>query len=345
MMSDNEGKFTLKKILDLDNIVNGSSVEQITDADLTLQHNNKLMQFKYKRPETPSKEPVKPGIYNFKPTPHGCDVIKTELRARKLLSSLVNTKRIVREANTFFNKLDIYEKLNRPKKRGVLLYSAPGLGKSSAITEFCSNMVSKDPGTVILNWPTDQVKSSDVASFLSENTEFTPECTKLVLIIEDIGGGERTYNGDKSVSSSMLNLLDGVSVVFKLPTFIVATTNYPENLLTALVRPGRFDLMLELHPPNSDERKALFEFISGRELLPDEETAIRSKEADGFSIAHIEEIIVRSLLHDKTIEQVIKELDSIRQKQKAGYEAPKKMGFNAASIVDDTDFDYDFHDD
>ena len=42
-MSDNEGKFTLKKILDLDNIINGNSVEEITDADLTLQHNNKLM--------------------------------------------------------------------------------------------------------------------------------------------------------------------------------------------------------------------------------------------------------------------------------------------------------------
>ena len=344
-MSDNEGKFTLKKILDLDNIINGNSVEEITDADLTLQHNNKLMQFKYKRPESPAKEPVKPGIYNFKPTPSGCDIIKTELRPRKLLSSLVNTKRIVREANTFFNKLDVYEKLNRPKKRGVLLYSSPGLGKSSAITQFCSDMVTKDAGTVILNWPTDQVKSSDIASFLSENTEFTKECTKLVLIIEDIGGGEKAFDGNRSVSASMLNLLDGVSVVFKLPTFIVATTNYPENLLGALVRPGRFDLMLELHPPSADERKALFEFISNREMLPEEETAIRSKEADGFSIAHIEEVIVRSLLHDKTIEQVIRELDNIRQKQKAGYEAPKKMGFNAAKIIDDLDFDYNDDDD
>lgn len=340
-MSDNEGTFSLKKVLDLDKVLEGASIDCIGDADLTLQHGKHLMQFKYKKPETATKEPVKPGVYNFKPTHSGCDIVKTELRSRKLLSSLVNTKRIVREANTFFNKLDIYEKLNRPKKRGVLLYSNPGLGKSSAITQFCLDMIAKDPGTVILNWPTDQVKSSDIATFLSEETEFTPECTKLVLIIEDIGGGEKSYSGDKSVSASMLNLLDGVSVVFKLPTFIVATTNYPENLLGALVRPGRFDLMLELHPPTADERKALFEFISSREMLPEEEAALKSKEADGFSIAHIEEIIVRSLLHDKSVEQVIKELDTIRQKQKSGYEAPKKMGFNAPSYADQFDFDYD----
>lgn len=212
---------------------------------------------------------------------------------------------------------------------------------TAAISQFCSDMMVKDPGTVVLNWPTDQVKSSDVCRFLATFTEFTPECTKLILIIEDIGGGEKDYDRDRSVSSSLLNLLDGVDFVFKLPTFIVATTNHPENLLGALAdRPGRFDLMLELRAPKAEERVALLKFIAKRDLTEDEVEAISHEKANAFSIAHLEEIVVRSMLHDKPIAKVIEELAIHGQKFKKGFE-PKKagVGFSASmrNILDDLD--------
>lgn len=344
---NNEGTFKIKKVIDLAHAIAGSGdLSIVGEADLTFQHGQHIIQYEYTKPENRKKEPVNPGIYNFTSSQNGIDLVKIELRPRKLLTSIINTKRIVREANTFFNKLDIYDKLNRPKKRGVLLYSAPGLGKTSAISYFSSEMVVKDSGTVILNWPTDQVKASEVAAFLSEVTEFTKECTKLVLIIEDIGGGAKDAGTDRSVPSSLLNLLDGVNVVFKLPTFIVATTNHPENLLGALAnRPGRFDLMLELKPPSAEERVELLKFIAGRDITIEEITAISSDDAKDFSIAHIEEVVVRSMLHDKSIEQVVVELAMHGQKFKKGFEdATKKMGFGASRSTDD-DFDFDYGDD
>jgi hypothetical protein len=42
-----------------------------------------------------------------------------------------------------------------------------------------------------------------------------------------------------------------------------------------------------------------------------------------FSIAHIEEIVVRSLLHDKSIPQVIKELVDHSARYKRGFEKKK----------------------
>ena len=57
------------------------------------------------------------------------------------------------------------------------------------------------------------------------------------------------------------------------------------------------------------------------------------KGAENFSIAHLEEIVVRSLLHDKTIPVVIKELVEHSAKYKRGFE--KKRGGMAMSAYDD----------
>jgi ATP-dependent 26S proteasome regulatory subunit len=149
----------------------------------------------------------------------------------------------------------------------------------------------------------------------------------MILIIEDIGGGEREQGSRSSVDSGLLNLLDGMSVSFKLPTFIMATTNYPEHLLEALAdRPGRFDLMIELTPPNAEERVQLLEFLSKKSLTDDEKKAISSKDADNFSIAHLEEIIVRSMLHKKSIATVIKELVEHTRRFNKEFQKPKNLG-------------------
>jgi SpoVK/Ycf46/Vps4 family AAA+-type ATPase len=126
----------------------------------------------------------------------------------------------------------------------------------------------------------------------------------------------------------MLNLLDGVGMMFRLPTFIVATTNHPENLLESLAdRPGRFDLMLKLEPPSSEERVNLLNFIAKRDLTPEEVIAISDKSLDKFSIAHLEEIVVRSELHDKTYKQVIDELLDHQKKISKGFEERRSVGF------------------
>lgn len=327
--------FKIKKITDLEKVAKGHEKDTfLPESDLTVQHEQYLLQYEYQRPDEQKKETVGPGVYTLVATPMGVATTKLELRSRNLLTGVVNTTRILTEANTFFNRLDVYEKLNRPKKRGVLLYSSPGLGKTSAISHFCKTMVDSDSGTVVLNWPTDRVKASDVSSFLSTYTEFAPECTKLVLIIEDIGGGNRDYDGDRSVSASLLNMLDGVDFVFRLPTFIIATTNHPENLLGALSdRPGRFDLMLELLPPSTEERLALMAFIAKRELTADEILALSDKKASGFSIAHLEEIVVRSMIHDKSFRTVIEELHAHTTKYKSGFTAKKSsVGFTVATL-------------
>jgi len=49
-------------------------------------------------------------------------------------------------------------------------------------------------------------------------------------------------------------------------------------------------------------------FISKRELTPEEKACLNKKGTEDFSIAHLEEIAVRSLLHDKTYAEVVQEM-------------------------------------
>lgn len=143
----------------------------------------------------------------------------------------------------------------------------------------------------------------------------------MLFVMEDIGGGNaEDYHGPKTADAGLLELLDGASVSFRLPTFIIATTNTPENLLQSLAdRPGRFDQMFELAGPNGDERVELAKYIAKRDLTEDEEDAVFGSDADGLSIAHITEIIIRSELHDKTFKTVIKEMKDHKKKIEAAF--------------------------
>lgn len=309
MAENTEGKFVVKKITTFDDLVSGKEKE-MPESDLCFQNQSHIVQCKYERSEEDRKYEIKPGIFTLAETAAGIQTVKMELKNRDLLGSVDNTRRIIDEARVFFKKLAVYERLGRPKKRGVLLYSKPGMGKTSAIERFCTDFVKEDTGTVVMVWPTSDIEADSVCRFLTTKSEYAKECTRLVLIIEDIGGGERDGEGGRSaVDSGLLNLLDGVGVTFQLPTFIVATTNHPENLLESLAdRPGRFDLMIQLNPPALAEKQALLAFISKRDLSEEEKNCLGMKGAENFSIAHLEEIAVRSELHDKTYAQVVQEL-------------------------------------
>lgn len=333
----NADSFKLIKKTLFKDIADGKE-DTLPESDLCFHNEQYIFQYKLEENDSNIKKLlIKPGIFSAVRSDAGVILVATELRNRPLLKNISNTTKILAEANVFFDRLEVYERLGRPKKRAILLYSKPGLGKTSAICDFSTTMVEKDKGTVIVNWPTSEVEPEEMSRLLSMRSEYAAECTKLVLIMEDIGGGEFEREGRKfDVNSSLLNLLDGVNVAFKIPTFIIATTNYPENLLSSLAdRPGRFDMMLKLEYPSSDERRELLSFILKRGLSDEENEAIVSKGTETMSIAHVEEIAVRAELHGKTIKQVVTELVEHQKMFNSSFTKRNSIGMGLGGNEDD----------
>lgn len=323
-MSVDEGKFILKKKTAFKDMATGAVLE-LPESDLCFQDSENVYQYKFEEPEDDSTHEIEPGSFVLAESMSGLVLKKLEFKPRNLLETASNTARIMKEAGVFFGKLHVYEKLGRPKKRGVLLFSAPGMGKTSAIEKVCSDLMAQDSGTVVIVWPTSEIEADKIVKLLSTNSRYAKECTRMILIIEDIGGGEREGHPSRSgVDSGLLNLLDGIGVIFQLPTFIIATTNHPENLLASLAdRPGRFDLMMKLQPPSHQEKIALMKFICRRDLTQDEEQCLGVKGSEEFSIAHLEEIAVRAELHDKTYAVVVDELIKHKELFKRDFEDKK----------------------
>jgi len=322
-----EGKFVVKKITDFSEIVEGMVIKE---SDLCFQNEKSIIQAEYvKAGNKKEKYIIKPGIYSLAFIGQKVGLEELNLKQRRILTSYDNSKKIIDEADLFFSQKAVYDFLEKDMKRAIMLYSPPGFGKTSAITKLSQKLVKEDKGTVIISWPTCEIEARHVARFLSSRSEYDDSCTRLVFIIEDIGGGEiEDRGGQRGVDSALLDLLDGVSVTFPLSTFIIATTNYPGNLLDALGdRPGRFDEFIELDPPNFKQRKELVSFIAKRDLTGLEEDAV--EKAENFSLAHLAEIVERSMLKSKTYTEVVNEMINHKAKFSKNFEKRKRgLGLN-----------------
>lgn len=328
------GHFKLSKISPFSEMQLGDILPK---SDLAIQDQNNLYQFTYVSEETKKQlTSIKPGTWIMVNTQKGVKLEPVAMTKKRLLLDVANTSAILEEANCFFNNLDVYRELERPLKRGVLLYSEPGLGKSSTISWFCDHAREEDAGTVVIIWPTSKVDACDVEQFFSTDSEYAKEVTRLILVIEDISGGDMDGGIHRKAPASLLNLLDGVTVTFRVPTFIISTTNHPQNLLKSLAdRPGRFDLMMELRPPSAEERVKLLAFIAKRELTEEECEAVSAKDAENLSIAHLDEVVVRSRLHKKSIPETLREILKHREFCAKGFDRSERtMGLGA----DDDDY-------
>lgn len=313
------GIFKVKKITNLDFIKEN---EEIPESDFSiLAPNNKFVQFEYFTEDALSTQDVKikPGIYTIAFENMRMVLKTTTFTPQPVLEESVGTKEITDKINTFFSKIDVYRKYKLDPKRALLLYGPPGTGKSLTISKICEDY-SRDASTAVLLWPSDKFEARDVKAFLKSFNYQEHNVSKFILVIEDLGGVENADGGRRYSESSLLSMLDNVEQTFKIPTMILATTNYPEKFLENLTdRPQRFDDVIEVCPPSGEFRSKFIEFFSQGEASDSAKEKIKDKKYDGFSVAHVKEVVIRSAIYDITLEEAMDQLHAQSAKVKKGF--------------------------
>jgi len=189
--------------------------------------------------------------------------------------------------------------------RGVLLYGPPGTGKT-----LLARALAHEAGARFLH-----VRASDVVSKWYGEAEKRMQSAfdraraeaPTVMFFDEIDALARSrdfsHEATHRIVSTFLENMDGLREVEGV--IVLAATNRPEAVDEALLRPGRFDRLVEVPLPGRDDRRAIFlvhmrraERKAARPLfaeLDDERWQALLDATNGFSGADIAETVRRAL--------------------------------------------------
>lgn len=266
---------------------------------------------------------LNPGIY--KCTLSGCGELvfnSIEINLDKHFGGIDIQQQIIKDCETFFNKKSVFDNLKIQARRGYLFYGSPGTGKSHTINNICKTLAESNE-TLIIFYNT----KSDVAhlSYGLRTRKLADSVKKVVVVFEDLGGGEvDPENAYRLSDTSMLSFLDGNDYSAEgRPIIMFATTNYPTNFLSNLIdRPGRFDEVIEVNPPDIEIKKNYMESLVNRNLTDEEYNAL----TDNHSMAHVKEAAVKHLVYNKEIKDTLKAQTEHTEKVKNNFDSVRRMG-------------------
>jgi len=184
-----------------------------------------------------------------------------------------HTKQRLKEVVNWLRDPTPLRNLGVEMPKGILLTGPPGTGKTllarvvageSQVAFFAlsaPDLISRFAGET----------EAAIASLFLRARRYAPA---LIFIDEiDAIGRRRTGEGSKdnwpgSVLNQLLVQMDGF-VQSNRPVFVMAATNRPRILDPALVRPGRFDLEIEVPKPSFEARKAIFRLYLSKMKVAD----------------------------------------------------------------------------
>ena len=200
---------------------------------------------------------------------------------------------VINEIEHFWTLDKVFKEYGYAHKRGFLLFGPQGSGKTSTLAVVARNIVKRGGLALYITNP-------DLATnILPQFREVEPN-RPIVVIIEDIDAVI-----EQRGESEMLQLLDGDRSISHI--CFIATTNYPERLDHRVInRPSRFDRVVKIDVPSPESRAVYLRSRLPKMAVPEVDRWV--KLTDGFSIAHLKELIVSVFCFENPIEQEVERL-------------------------------------
>ena len=202
---------------------------------------------------------------------------------------------------------ELYAQYRLSIPNGMLLYGPPGCGKT-----FIAEKFAEEVGFSFFS-----IKPSDVASTYIHGTqekikelfENARKNAPSLIFIDEVDALMPSREGDlqHNVSSEVNEFLAQMTECGKDNVFLIAATNRPEKIDSAILRTGRLDKLFYLAPPDTVARKKMFNLhLSGRPF----------ENVNFEKLAEITENYVASditFLVDEAARQALKERGPVKQ--------------------------------
>lgn len=232
----------------------------------------------------------------------------------------------------------VFERMGIRPPRGILLYGAPGTGKTmlakAVAKESEANFILVNGPGLLSMW----VGESERA--LREIFKKARQAAPAIVFFDEIdalaprrGLGDSSRTGERMVNQ-LLTEMDGLEELNDV--VVIAATNRPDILDSALLRPGRFDRIVYIPVPDEKGREKILNIhIKGMPLEKDINIKELAKKTQGYAGADLEAvcreaamIALREDIKNKTVSNAHfqKALEAVRPSvSKEVEEAYKKM--------------------
>lgn len=192
-----------------------------------------------------------------------------------------------------FQKPSLFQRFKKKIGGGVLLYGPPGCGKTllaRATAGECNASFYNIEISDVLDMYIGESEQKLHAIFEKARAD-----TPCVIFFDELEAlaGKREYNKGNggNIVSQFLTELDGYSQNNE-GVLVLASTNVPWSIDSAFLRPGRFDRMFFVPPPDKEARQAIIEhYLNEKPTEGNINFATLAAKTGGFSGADIENLI------------------------------------------------------
>ena len=180
-------------------------------------------------------------------------------------------------------------------RNGILLYGPPGNGKS-----FIAEALAGELGVGIIHVSFGSLASRWVNQSTEQMVSLFADAAKqgkVVLFLDEIDAllidRAKVGNADSESARTVSVFLAEVDKLRRHPVILIGATNHVDRLDSAAIREGRFDIKVEMTPPDLDARVGIFErvLMKSQRISLSEPTRQMVREVmgrlDGFSVSRI----------------------------------------------------------
>ncbi len=190
------------------------------------------------------------------------------------------------------SNISSFQRIGIQPSKGILLFGPPGTGKTlltkAVATESKANFISVKGSEILSKWFGESERK--IAEIFKKAKQASP-CIIFFDEVDAIAPVRGSAAGEPRVTERMVNTIlsemDGLEELRGV--VVIGATNRPDLMDPALLRPGRFDEVVLVPPPDENARKDILK-VHVEHMALDDDVKIKelAKKTEGYTGADIE---------------------------------------------------------